>query len=156
MKLLIVVVGRLKDRYLEEGINDYLKRLKRYGTCELIRVKEESKRNRSAEAAAVEKEAQRILSQIKPGDFLVTMTEEGELVDSQTLAHELDDIASRTPGRIVFVIGSGAGLAPSVKAEANRMLSLSPMTFPHQVALLLLTEQLYRANAILNNEPYHR
>jgi 23S rRNA (pseudouridine1915-N3)-methyltransferase len=156
MKLLIVVVGRLKDRYLEEGINDYLKRLKRYGTCELIRVKEESKRNRSAEAAAVEKEAQRILAQIKPGDFLVTMTEEGDLVDSQTLAHELDDIASRTPGRIVFVIGSGAGLAPSVKAEANRMLSLSPMTFPHQVALLLLTEQLYRANSILNNEPYHR
>lgn len=156
MKLAIIVVGRLKDRYLEEGIADYAKRLKRYGTCEIIRVREEVKRNRKVEAVAVEKEAERLLAHIKPGDHLIAMSEEGALLSSTEWAEQLDDLSSRTPGRLVFVIGSGAGLAPSVKKAARTLFSLSPLTFPHQVALLLLLEQLYRANTILQNEPYHR
>lgn len=156
MRITILVVGRLKDKYLEAGLDDYLKRLRRYGSCEVVRLREESKSKRSVEATAIEKEALRMLGHIKPGDHLIAMSEEGELLDSPTFADFLSQRIDRTTGRIIFAIGSGAGLAPSLKEQAQDTISLSPMTFPHQMALLFLLEQIYRAQTILNNEPYHR
>ncbi len=156
MKMTILVVGRLKDRYLEKGIEDYLRRLKKYGSIELIRLKEERKTNAASEEEAIRKEGERILSQLKPNDYLVAMTEEGKLFDSRTFAQKMREILDRTRGKIFFVIGSGPGLHPNVKRRADLLLSLSPLTFPHQLALLFLTEQLYRSWTILKNEPYHR
>lgn len=156
MRLLIIVVGRLKDNYLEAGLETYIKRLKRYGKAQIVRVKEEHKANRQAEPAAVAKEADRIRGHLKAGDTLIALTEEGQLLNSTQWAKHMERWVDRTTGRLVFVIGSGAGLCPSLKEEAHALLSLSPLTFPHQVALLLLLEQLYRGATILKNEPYHR
>ena len=156
MKMSILVVGRLKDRYLEEGLQDYMKRLKKYGSIELIRIKEEKKNQASMEIEAVKKEGERILNHIKADDYLVAMSEEGKLFSSPQWAKKMRTILDKTRGKVFFVIGSGAGLAPSVKKRADLLLSLSPLTFPHQLALLFLTEQLYRGWTILKNEPYHR
>jgi 23S rRNA (pseudouridine1915-N3)-methyltransferase len=156
MKTGILVVGRLKDRYLEEGIESYLARLRRYAPVELIRLPEEKKHNRESEAQAVQIEGERILSQIRDEDTLIALSEEGKRLDSATWALQMRDAFEQSRGRLLYVIGSGAGLCPRVKQRANLLLSLSPMTFPHQIALLLLTEQIYRAWTILHNEPYHR
>lgn len=156
MKTAILVMGRLKDRYLEEGIETYFQRLRRYCPIELIRLKEENKPNLASEARAIQIEGERILSHIGPEDTLIALSEEGQRWDSTRWAHEMQQALDATRGRLFFVIGSGAGLASEVKQRADILLSLSPMTFPHQIALLLLTEQIYRAWTILKNEPYHR
>ena len=156
MKLVIAVVGRLKDRYLEPGLNEYLKRIKRYGTVEVVRIREEKKSKRQSESQAVSKEGERILQLVQPGDKLFALTEAGKLLDSQQWAQQWEDWVQFTPGRLIFAIGSGPGLSEEVKRSADIQLSLSPLTFPHQLALLLLLEQIYRGYTILNNEPYHR
>ncbi len=156
MKLVVAVVGRLKDRYLEPGIEEYLKRIKRYGSVELIRIREERKSHRQNEAQAVAKEGDRILQLVQPGDRLFALTEEGAQYDSPEWAENWEQWVQFTPGRLIFAIGSGPGLSPEVKQKANTQLSLSPLTFPHQLALLLLLEQIYRGYTILRNEPYHR
>lgn len=156
MKTTILVVGKLKDRYLKEGIEDYLKRTQRYSPVELLRVKEEPKPDAASEARGKAREAERLLAQIRPTDTVVAMTEEGRRFSSQQWSSTMMEMLEDSRGRLVFVIGSGAGLAPEVKQRANLLLSLSPMTFPHQVALLLLMEQLYRAWTIAKREPYHR
>lgn len=156
MKIAILVMGRLKDRYLEEGIETYFQRLHRYCPIELIRLKEENKPNLASEARAIQIEGERILAQVGEADTLIALSEEGRRLDSQTWATTMQSALDGCRGRLLFVIGSGAGLAPEVKRRADILLSLSPMTFPHQIALLLLTEQIYRAWTLLKNEPYHR
>jgi 23S rRNA (pseudouridine1915-N3)-methyltransferase len=141
---------------LEQGIEDYLKRLSRYGSVDLVRVKEETKLDRQAEAQAIQREGERLLKQIRPGDRLIALSEEGSLLDSANWAKAISQLTQNTSGRLCFVIGSGAGLSTQVKQAADRTLSLSSLTFPHQLALILLLEQLYRAQTILHNEPYHR
>jgi len=149
-------VGRLKDRYLEEGLDTYLKRLKQFGKVSLTRVREIPKKNPQAEAAAKEKEAEKILAICKPGDRLVALTEEGKLHDSVQWAKMMEKMVNSTTGKIVFAIGSGPGLSETVKKQADHLVSLSPLTFPHQLALLLLLEQLYRGATILQGSPYHK
>ncbi len=156
MKIAILVMGRLKDRYLEEGIETYLQRLRLYCPIELIRLKEEKKTNAASEPRAIQIEGERILAQVGEGDTLIALSEEGRRLDSQAWAATMQSSLDACRGRLLFVIGSGAGLAPEVKQRADILLSLSPMTFPHQIALLLLAEQLYRAWTLLKNEPYHR
>lgn len=156
MKMDVLVVGQLKDRYLEEGIQLYMKRLRRYGSIELIRIREEKKPNASLERLAIQKEGERILSRVKKDDTLVVLTEEGKLYDSRQWAASVQKWLGETPGRLHFVIGSGPGLSDEVKQRANHLLSLSRMTFPHQLALLFFLEQLYRGWTITKNEPYHR
>lgn len=156
MRCTILVMGRLKDRYLEEGMSTYLKRLRRYGSFELVRLKEDKKTNPQAEAAAISAEGQRLLSRVGPNDTLIALTEEGELLSSTQWARKQQTLMDQTNGKLIFVIGSGPGLCPEVKTQARMLLSLSPLTFPHQMVPLLLLEQLYRAQTILNNEPYHR
>ncbi len=156
MKLVIAVVGRLKDRYLETGVDDYLKRVRRYCAVDLVRIKEERKTKAQYESQAIEKEGEKILQLVKPGDKLLALSEEGRQFDSEQWAEQMDQWFQTTPGRLILAIGSGPGLSPTVKQEADILLSLSPLTFPHQLAYLLLLEQLYRGFSILNGEPYHR
>lgn len=156
MKFVIAVVGRMKDRYLETGVEDYLKRIRRYCPVDLVRIKEERKSKAQYEAQAIAKEGEKILQLVKPGDKLIAMSEEGRQFDSIQWANQMDNWFQNTPGRIILAIGSGPGLSPDVKQQADTLLSLSPLTFPHQLAYLLLLEQLYRGFSILNGEPYHR
>lgn len=156
MKCQILVMGRLKDRYLEEGITTYLTRFRSFLPTEVIRLKEEEKSSRDAEASAIATEAASILGKIESHDILIALSEEGRRLDSRGFAAELQTFLSESRGKIVFCIGSGPGLHTSVKERADLLLSLSPLTFPHQLALLLLAEQLYRASTILRGEPYHR
>lgn len=156
MRILVIAVGRLKDRYLEDGFDTYLKRLRRYGKVELLRIREEKKTQRKSEKDAIEIEGKKILALVKPNDRLFAMSEEGTCFDSIQWANQMDKWMLKTTGRLIFVIGSGPGLSQTVKKRADVLLSLSPMTFPHQLALLLLLEQIYRAATILKGEPYHR
>lgn len=158
MKLVVAVVGRLKDRYLETGIEDYCQRINRYSSFELIRIREETKSGTSPheEQQAVGKEGDKILQLLRPGDKLIALSEEGTLCNSHQWAKSMEDWLQSTPGRVIFTIGSGLGLAQHVKQRADLLLSLSPLTYPHQLALLLLLEQLYRGFTILHREPYHK
>ncbi len=156
MSILVVAVGKLKEKYLQPGIDEYLKRIKRFSKIELLRVKEEVKSEKKGEQEAILREGERILNTLSPRDKLIALSEEGKLFSSKEFAEFLQKIQSEGQGRLVFAIGSGPGLSLQVKERADFLLSLSPLTFPHQLALLLLLEQLYRSYTILNNLPYHR
>ena len=156
MKIKVLVVGKLKDRYLETGIQDYLKRIKRFCQIELIRVKEVRKTTPSTEPKALIKEAERLVSQTKPEDTLIVLSEEGVRLSSRQWSVNMQRFLEHTRGELVFVIGSSCGLAPEIKKKATKVISLSTLTFPHQLALILLLEQIYRGWSIMKGFPYHR
>lgn len=139
-RIRVIAVGKVRKRWIQEGLAVYLKRLPGLMVSEL----------RDADPA---REAQAILAELRPEERLVVLCEEGELLGSQSLAERLRGTGSE---RLAFVIGGADGLDPTIKAEASWQLSLSPMTFPHELARLLLLEQLYRAMSIQQGGPYHR
>jgi 23S rRNA (pseudouridine1915-N3)-methyltransferase len=139
-KVTLIAVGKVKKRWIQDGIATYAKRLPELS---VIEVKD----------ADPDREAVKILSLVKGGDRLIVLTEEGRSLDSIQLATMLGQAAS---GSLVFVIGGPEGIADSLKANAESLLSLSAMTFPHELARLLLVEQLYRAKTILQKTSYHK
>ena len=139
-RIRILAVGKVRKGWVLEGISTYLKRLPGLQVVEL----------RDAGKA---KEAEAVLAALQPGEQLVVMAEEGQTFDSPAFAERLDGSGSE---RLVFVIGGAEGIDPALKARASWKLSLSPMTFPHELARLLLLEQLYRALSIQQGGPYHK
>ncbi len=139
-RIRILAVGKVRKGWVIEGIATYLKRLPGLQVVEL----------RDAGKA---KEAEAVLAALQPGEQLVVMAEEGQTFDSPAFAERLDGSGSE---RLVFVIGGAEGIDPALKARASLKLSLSPMTFPHELARLLLVEQLYRALSIQQGGPYHK
>lgn len=139
-RIRILAVGKVRKGWVLEGISTYLKRLPGLQVVEL----------RDAGKA---KEAEAVLAALQPGEQLVVMAEEGQTFDSPGFAERLDGSGSE---RLVFVIGGAEGIDPALKARASWKLSLSPMTFPHELARLLLLEQLYRALSIQQGGPYHK
>lgn len=139
-RIRILAVGKVRKGWVLEGIATYLKRLPGLQVVEL----------RDAGKA---KEAEAVLAALQPGEQLVVMAEEGQTFDSPAFAERLDGSGSE---RLVFVIGGAEGIDPALKARASWKLSLSPMTFPHELARLLLLEQLYRALSIQQGGPYHK
>ena len=139
-RIRILAVGKVRKVWVLEGIATYLKRLPGLQVVEL----------RDAGKA---KEADAVLAALQPGEQLVVMAEEGQTFDSQAFAERLEGSGSE---RLVFVIGGAEGIDPALKARASWKLSLSPMTFPHELARLLLLEQLYRALTIQQGGPYHK
>jgi len=139
-RLRLIAVGKVRKRWVSDGLALYLKRLPGLGVVEV-------------KDSTPEKEADAVCGLLLPGERLVVLTEEGCHFDSVGFAHWLDSLAS---DRIALVIGGAEGLAPSLKAKAMAMLSLSPMTFPHEIARLLLVEQIYRGVTILQGGPYHK
>ena len=139
-RIRILAVGKVRKVWVLEGIATYLKRLPGLQVVEL----------RDAGKA---KEAEAVLAALQPGEQLVVMAEEGQTFDSQAFAERLEGSGSE---RLVFVIGGAEGIDPALKARASWKLSLSPMTFPHELARLLLLEQLYRALSIQQGGPYHK
>ena len=159
MKIQIVSVGKLKEKYLKEGIGEYTKRLSSYCQLEIIEVADEPAQERLslAEGEQVKvKEGERILKQIKEDSFVFVLELQGKALSSEELAEKIDKLALAGKSHITFVIGGSLGLSNKVLSRADFRLSFSPMTFPHQLMRLILIEQIYRAFRIIKNEPYHK
>lgn len=158
MRLRIVLAGKIKERYLQQGVAEYLRRLRVYARVELAEVGDEPVPDRAAAADLArlrEREAERLLRAVPAGDYLVALDAAGRSFSSEALAAWLTDRAVYSEPNLSFAIGGTTGLAPAVRDGAQLVLSLGPMTFPHQMVPLLLLEQIYRAFRIQRNEPYH-
>ncbi|NPV26748.1 MAG: 23S rRNA (pseudouridine(1915)-N(3))-methyltransferase RlmH [Firmicutes bacterium] len=159
MRVQIIAVGKLKEKYLHDGMAEYLKRLTPYARVEIIEVPDEKIPDRvspAQEDQVREKEAERILKQIKPDSLVIPLAIAGRACTSEQFAHLLRDLEQRGHGEITFIIGGSLGLSPRVLARGHFLLSFSTMTFPHQLMRLILIEQIYRAFKIIRGEPYHR
>ncbi|PLR78279.1 23S rRNA (pseudouridine(1915)-N(3))-methyltransferase RlmH [Bacillus sp. V3-13] len=159
MNISIVTVGKLKEKYLKQGIDEYLKRLTSYAKVEVIEVADEKAPEvlSSLEMEQVkQKEAERILAKISPDTYVIALAIEGKQKSSEELADTLDRLAIYGKRKIAFVIGGSLGLSDDVLKRADEKLSFSKMTFPHQLMRLILVEQIYRAFRINRGEPYHK
>lgn len=154
MKIVLVCIGRIKKDYIKSGIMEYLARIKRYTPIEAVEIKEESIRAGNSIQKALEKEARRVLEKIKEGDFIIALGDKGKQYTSGGLADFINTLSSRGKRRLCLIVGGAYGLHPSILEGADSVLALSSMTFPHELARLILLEQIYRAFTILNNEPY--
>lgn len=148
----IICVGKLKESYLKEAQLEYLKRLKKYTSVNLIELTDS---NIDDEKIALEKEKEQILKYIKQKDYIITLEIEGKELSSIELADKLDKTLI-TSSDITFIIGGSYGIHRDIKEKSNYKLSFSKMTFPHQLFRILLLEQLFRSYKILNNEKYHK
>lgn len=148
----IIAVGSIKEQYLKASVAEYLKRLKKYTSIEIVEVKDEGLL--SAEKAMLE-EAERIKKHLSPKDYIITLEIEGKELTSVELAQKINDILIEN-SNLTFIIGGSYGLSPEIKKLAKFHLSFSKMTFPHQLFRVLLLEQIYRSYKINNNEMYHK
>ncbi len=159
MKITVISVGKLKEKYLQMGIEEYSKRLSRYVKLEMIEVADEKAPENMSEAQediVRKKEGERILSNIKEGEYVVALAINGRQLSSEGLAEFLQKNMTSGISQIVFVIGGSIGLSKEVLDRADYKLSFSNMTFPHQLMRMILLEQIYRGFRIINNEPYHK
>ena len=148
----IICVGKLKESYLKDAQIEYLKRLKKYTSVNLIELTDS---NIDDEKIALEKEKEQILKYIKQKDYIITLEIEGKELSSIELADKLDKTLI-TSSDITFIIGGSYGIHHDIKEKSNYKLSFSKITFPHQLFRILLLEQLFRSYKILNNEKYHK
>lgn len=159
VNITIVTIGKLKEKYLIQGINEYLKRLTAYAKVDMIELADEKAPENLSESEMVQvkqKEGERILSKISDDTHVIALAIEGKMKSSEQLAADLDNLATYGKSKIAFVIGGSLGLSKDVMKRANDTLSFSKMTFPHQLMRLILVEQVYRAFRIIRNEPYHK
>jgi 23S rRNA (pseudouridine1915-N3)-methyltransferase len=159
MHITIVSVGKLKEKYLKQGIAEYLKRLTAYAKVEVVEVADEKAPEVLSEnemEQVKDKEGERILAKISPDSYVIALAIEGKLKSSEELAKDIDNLAIYGKSKIAFVIGGSLGLSTNVLKRANDKLSFSKMTFPHQLMKLILVEQIYRAFRINRGEPYHK
>lgn len=156
MKLRLVCVGKVSEAYLREGVEEYASRIRRYLPFAALEVKEEKAGGKSAGSRFIrEREGERILGKISPGAFTVTLDERGESLSSEGLAALLEKHMVQGTPEVAMVVGGPYGLSEAVKKRGDLQLSLSAMTFTHQMVRLILLEQVYRALTILRHEPYH-
>lgn len=159
MKITVITVGKIKEKYLEDAIAEYSKRLSRYCKLEIIQVADEKTPDRASEVVETQikdKEGERILSHIKDTAYVVALAIEGKMISSDELAELIDGLGVRGESHIQFVIGGSLGLSKKVLERADYKLSFSRMTFPHQLMRVILLEQIYRSYRIVNGEPYHK
>lgn len=159
MKITILSVGKIKEKYLKDAIAEYAKRLSRY--CKLQIVEVEDEKTPDGASAAMEdqikeKEAARLSKCLDEEAFLITLEIQGKMLDSEDFSKTMEQICLRGKNHIQFVIGGSLGLHTSITERADLALSFSKMTFPHQLMRVILLEQVYRSFRILNNEPYHK
>lgn len=156
MKIKIIALGRIKENFLKDGINEFLKRLTPYTSIEIVELNPIEIKDESLTLKVLEEEGEKILSLIKDDSYVITLEINGKELSSEEFAYKINEITNSGTTELVFVIGSSCGLAPSVSARADFKLSISKMTFLHQFARLILTEQIYRAFKILKGEKYHK
>jgi 23S rRNA (pseudouridine1915-N3)-methyltransferase len=155
VKLMLITVGR-PGRMLADAIADYETRVRRYWSFDVAEVREERSGKGTTEDAVRKAEGERIMKRVPPGSELVALTRTGETLSSVRLAHELERRAAQGGAGITYVIGGAFGLSDEVTATARRSMRLSDFTMPHDIARLVLLEQLYRAGTIIRGEPYHK
>ena len=159
MKITIIGVGRLKEKYWQAAVEEYSKRLSKYVKLEIIEVSDEKTPDNASDIVNEQiknKEGERILSAIKDDAYVCALAIEGKMLDSVELSEKIERLGIEGTSNITFVIGGSLGLADAVLKRADYKLSFSRMTFPHQLMRVILLEQIYRAYRIMKNEPYHK
>ncbi|MBO4980683.1 MAG: 23S rRNA (pseudouridine(1915)-N(3))-methyltransferase RlmH [Lachnospiraceae bacterium] len=159
MRITIVCVGRIKEKFYRDALGEYEKRLGKYCKFEVVEVADEmtpDKASAAEEEQIKEKEARRLLSKIREDAYVCTLEIQGKRKTSEEFAKWMEQAAVTGHSNIVFVIGGSLGLHASVRARSDLALSFSDMTFPHQLMRVILSEQIYRAFRIINKEPYHK
>lgn len=157
MRAALICVGKLKEKYWRDAVDEYLKRLTRYGQVEVIEVPdapEPAHASPGANAQVLQTEGERILAKIRPDDHVIALAIDGKTYTSEGFSQHMEQVTQR--GRVVFLIGGSLGLSPQVYQRANERISFSKFTFPHQMMRVIFLEQLYRACRISANEPYHK
>lgn len=159
MKISLITVGKIKEKYLKDAIAEYSKRLSRYCKLEIIEVTDEKTPDHASESvedAIRSKEAERIQKYIKEDAYIITLEIGGKQLTSEELAEKIDKLGIQGVSHIIFIIGGSIGLGREVLSKSDYALSFSKMTFPHQLMRVILLEQIYRSYRIINGEPYHK
>lgn len=159
MKITVVCVGKIKEKYFTMGIEEYSKRLSRYCKLDIIQVPDEKTPDNASEAEESmikKKEGERILKHVKDNAYVIALAIEGKMLTSEELADKIDKLGVGGDSHIVFIIGGSLGLDEEVLKRADYKLSFSKMTFPHQMMRMVLLEQVYRGYRIIMGEPYHK
>jgi 23S rRNA (pseudouridine1915-N3)-methyltransferase len=159
VNITVVSVGKLKEKYLKKGIQEYTKRLGRYTKFDVVEVSDEQAPENLSDAEMEQvknKEGERILSKIPDNAYVFALAIEGKERTSEKFAQEIEQLMVHGKSKIVFVIGGSLGLSDSVMKRSDAQISFGKMTYPHQLMRLILTEQIYRAFRIMRNEPYHK
>jgi len=156
MKIKIIALGKIKENYIKDGVEEFLKRLKPYTPIEIIEINPIEIKDENLIDNILIQEGEKILSQINNDTYLITLELEGKQLSSEEFSSKINDLCNSGINEVAFVIGSSYGIGKNVKARANYKLSFSKMTFLHTFARLILIEQIYRAFKILKNETYHK
>ena len=159
MKITVITVGKIKEKYLKDAIAEYSKRLSKYCKLEIIEVADEKTPDNASEVvedSIRSKEAERIFKYVKDDAYVITLEIGGKQLSSEELADKIDKLGIQGTSHIIFIIGGSIGLGKEVLNKSNYALSFSKMTFPHQLMRVILLEQVYRSYRIISNEPYHK
>ncbi|MCI8798176.1 MAG: 23S rRNA (pseudouridine(1915)-N(3))-methyltransferase RlmH [Dorea sp.] len=159
MKITLVTVGKMKEKYLRDAVAEYAKRLGKYCKLEVIETADEKTPDHASdtvEETIRAKEAERILRYIREDAFVITLEIQGKQLSSEELAKKIETLGVQGKSHIIFVIGGSIGLGKEVLERSDFALSFSKMTFPHQLMRVILLEQVYRSFRIINGEPYHK
>lgn len=159
MEIRILSVGKIKEKYLNDGIGEYAKRLSRYCKLTFLQVPDEKTPDKASDALNTqirETEGERLMKHIREQDYVIALAIEGKMLDSVELSQMIGRLGVEGKSSVAFVIGGSLGLSEKVLQRADYKLSFSRMTFPHQLMQIILLEQIYRGYRILNHEPYHK
>lgn len=159
MKIKLICVGKIKEKFYVDAIKEYSKRLGAYTSLEIIEVPDEKTPDKASEAINLqikEKEGNAILSKIKQNDFVMLLDVKGKMYSSEELSELIENYMIDGKSEFVFIIGGSLGVSQQVKQRANILVSFSKMTFPHQLMRVIFLEQIYRSFKIMKNEPYHK
>ena len=159
MKITILCVGKIKESFYRQAIDEYAKRLSKYCKLEIVEVADEKTPDRASEVMEnqiKEKEAERLIDKLKEDSYIFTLEIKGKKYTSEAFADTIQKLTVQGKSHLTFVIGGSLGLHEKILKLSNQPISFSDMTFPHQLMRVVLTEQIYRAFRIMNNEPYHK
>ncbi|MGN0312357.1 MAG: 23S rRNA (pseudouridine(1915)-N(3))-methyltransferase RlmH [Lachnospiraceae bacterium] len=159
MKITILCVGKIKEKFFVQAVEEYSKRLSRYCKLEILEMPDEKTPEQASEREELQikdKEGERLLSKIKDQDYVIALAIEGKQPDSVALAKKIEELTTYKTSHLTFVIGGSLGLSQKVLTRANEQLSFSNLTFPHQLMRVILLEQIYRSFRIISGEPYHK
>ncbi len=159
MRITLITVGKIKEKYLRDAVAEYVKRLGKYCKLEIIETADEKTPDHASEImedAIRAKEAERILKHIREDAYVVTLEIQGKQLSSEELAEKIETLGIQGKSHIIFIIGGSIGLGREVLAKSDFALSFSKMTFPHQLMRVILLEQIYRSYRIIQKEPYHK
>lgn len=156
LKIKIIALGKIREKFLKDGIDEFLKRLTPYVYVAVVELSPIEIKDENLTGKVLLEEGEKILSMIKPTDYVITMEIHGRQFSSEEFSQKITELADGGINEIVFVIGSSCGIGKNVSERADLKMSMSKMTFLHQFARLILIEQIYRAFKIARNEPYHK